>query len=267
MRKISESMEIATWKAIASEVQKLDFIDGTEKEFQENLERLNKIFRKLGIEENIGKRNPKLAKEIGSASLLQSIQDINVPNDYKKATFYEKIYQLSDLGIQNIEFCPDEMNFLYKRLLVHRCFDEYHNRLIMGKCYTDSLFALNGGVTLYNLEDKYWMDEEKRSYNYYMELLSQCNYILSVELLKDPDDEEQPVELRESTVTLGTFAGVFPSKEEIMKFSFPELVISKQFVSWGKPIQVKEKFETFNREEASYQKRLKIDSNNQYYYE
>lgn len=138
MRKISESMEIVAWKAIAHRVQQLDFVDGSEQEFQENLIKLNKMLQEIEIESVIGERNPKSMEEIGICSLLQSIQDINVPNNYKKATFYEKIYQLVDLGVQEIKFCSKNSYGGLPDLVKMNLKED----IILQKCYTDGTFQL-----------------------------------------------------------------------------------------------------------------------------
>lgn len=253
MRKISESMEIATWKAIAYRVQQLNFADGTEQEFQENLAILNKILQELGIEGNIGKRTPNSADEIGTASLLQSVQDMNVPNNYKKATFYEKIYQLSDLGVQEIEFCPVEFYESYHS--VKKVYAKNQNKATITKCYTDGEFQIT---------------EEKinRAYefgNYYtIRNLCNANYILVTELYSK---SMMNVWINYSQAALKNFNGIFPSKQEIMRFEFPELAVAKQSLAWGESPRVKEKYESFDIEQASYQKCLRRDENNQYYYE
>lgn len=251
MKKIYESMKIETWKTIAYRVQKLNFLDGTEQEFQENLAKLSIILQELGIEENIGKRNPQSTSEIGTSSLLQSIQDIHVPNNYKKSTFYEKIYQLADLGVQDIEFRPVNS---YRGLpdLVKKSSKE---NIILEKCYTDGTFQL-----LYApITDMY-------AYSLYE--LCNANYVLLTTLFQSLTTEERySTKQKESKVILKTFDGIFPSREEIMKFEFPELVVPKQSLIWGELPRVKEKFETFDKEKASYQKRFKKDNNGQYYYE
>ena len=255
MRKISESMEIATWKAIAYRVQQLNFEKGTEQEFQENLASLNKILQELGVEGNIGERTPNLADEIGTASLLQSVQDIHVPNNYKKATFYEKIYQLSDLGVQEIEFCPVEFYESYHS--VKKVYGEKRDKTTITKCYTDGEFQIT--------EEKI-----KRAYelgNYYtIRNLYNANYILVTELSKS-SESKMNVWVEYSQAALKNFNGVYPSKEEIIKFYFPELAVATQSLIWGESPRVKEKYESFDIEQASYQKSLKRDSNNQYYYE
>lgn len=251
MRKIYESMKIETWKIIASKVQQLNFMDGNEEEFQKNLARLNVILQELGIEENIGKRNPQLTDEIGTSSLLQSIQDIHVPNNYKKSTFYEKIYQLADLGVQDIEFRPVDS---YSGLpnLIRNTFKKVN---MLQKYYTDGTFQLQEEL----IENIY-------IYNLYE--LCNANYVLLTTLIQSLTTEEHySIKQEESKVILRTFNGIYPSKEEIMKFEFPELVVPKQSLIWGESPRVKEKFETFDAKDASYQKRLRSDENNQYYYE
>lgn len=52
-----------------------------------------------------------------------------------------------------------------------------------------------------------------------------------------------------------------------MKSDFPELLAQKQSLAWGESPRVKEKFDTYDCEKASYQKRLRKDESNQYYYE
>ncbi len=236
-------MGIETWKAIAFKVKQLDFEKETEQEFQDNLATLNRILRGLGIEDNIGERTPNSADEIGTASLLQSIQDINVPNNYKKATFYEKISQLVDLGIQEIKFCSKDS---YGRLpdLVRMTLKE---NIVLQKYYTDGTFQLReasiGNKYIYNL------------YN-----LCDVNYALITTLNQSLTAEERySITHETSQIILSSFNGFFPSKKEIMKFEFPELAVAKQRLIWGESPRVKEKFETFNREEASYQKSLKRD--------
>ncbi len=241
MKKIYETVEIRTWKKIAYMVQKLKFLDGTEEEFQENLVALNVMLQKLGFEDNIGKREPETANEIGTSTLLHLIQDINVPNHYKNIRFYEKILQLSDLGVELIDFCPvadfSRLPDLVKKNL--------KKSIILQKCYTDGMFQLQettiGNTYVYNLHN-----------------LRNANYVLITTLKQSLTAKKRySITQKESQVILKNFNGVFPSKKEIMKPEFPELVTSKQSIKWGEPPKTKEKFETFNSEVPSYQKQLK----------
>ncbi len=249
MKKLSESMEIATWQAIAYRVQELNFREGTEQEFQENLMKLNKMLQEIEVESFIGERSPKSPDEIGTSSLLQSIQDINVPNNYKRATFYEKIRRLIDLGIGNITFYPIG-NIRVPDLVKNTLKEE----IILQKCYTDGTFQL--------------LELIGNPYKYYLCHLCNANYALITTLEQSLTAEERySITHRESKIILNTFNGSYPSKEEIMKFEFPELIVQKQSLAWGESPRVKEKFATYDCEKTSYQKRLRKDENNQYYYE
>lgn len=250
MKEIGGFLEITTWKAIAYRIQQLNFMEGTEQEFQENLIKLNKMLKEIEIESFIGERNPKLRKEIGISSLLQSVQDINVPGNYKKATFYEKIYQLADLGVQEIKFCCEDS---YQKMqdLVRATFEE---EVILQKCYTDGTFQLRET----EMENKY-------IYNLYN--LCNANYVLITTLSQSLTAEERySITCEDLQIKVSSFNGIFPSKKEIMKFEFPELVVAKQSLIWGETPRVKEKFETYDSEKG-YQKCIKKDNNNEYYYE
>ncbi len=250
MKKISESMEIATWKAIAYRVQQLNFMEGTEQEFQENLVKLNNMLKEIEVDSFIGERNPNSIDEIGISTLLQSINDINVPNHYKRATFYEKIYQLIDLGIENIKF--NQTTDIKLPDLVKK---DFKDCIILQKGYTDGTFQLQEAFV-----------GNKYIYNFYN--LCNANYVLITTLNQSLTAEERySITHETSQIILSSFNGIFPSKQEIMKFEFPELSVAKQSLIWGKSPRVKEKFETFDIQASSYQKSLRKDSNNQYYYE
>lgn len=90
------------------------------------------------------------------------------------------------------------------------------------------------------------------------------NYSLYITLLKWKKTGQ--VEIYGNTVALRTFNGKFPSKEEIMRFEFPKLVVSGQVILWKEIPKVQEQFDLFDRKNTTYQKQLgNIDSNDCHY--
>ncbi len=253
MKKMNEFLGIETWKTIAKRVQKLQISDCSEQEFSKNLKELQGLLSDLDICIEALSRDPQHQNEVGLASLLQAIYNSNRRESLKKDSFYEKIYQLSNLGIQNIRFLPVEEYYRMKDIVV-RDFKGIHNGENLYKVYTDGTFSLE--ESLETVRFKKGMEQYRK---YHIKDLKNANYIISVEVLKRLSCEK--TKLAMASATLKTLDGVFPSQEELMRFSFPELTISKQIIHWGDSIQMKEKFDGFDTQNENYQKQLQKDRN------
>lgn len=258
MKKIYESIEIETWKKIAQRVQKLDFSNGDcySSEFTENLKKLKRLLSDLDICLDDLSREPKKEEEIGLASLLQAIYDSDEGKYYKKAHFYEKIYQISELGIQYIEFSPVE--FYESNHSIQNIYNEKTNISTIGKFYTDGDFQLKSSAIV---------TKTKSGYEYTMWGLNNANYVIFTTLLRNWSSTNKKAQVELAQAALKNFNGIFPSKEEMMSFEFPELLILEQSGSWDVvgSLTVREKYSGFDDSTSDYRKQL-TRRNNQWYY-
>ena len=93
---------IKVWQEIAYYVQKLNISDCSEDEFKSNVELLKKLLQNTQVRLNEGKRIASSFWEVGLATLLQSIYEIDAVN--KKEEFYEKIEDMQDVGVKKHYF-------------------------------------------------------------------------------------------------------------------------------------------------------------------
>lgn len=261
MYEITDEMPIEIWKEIAYKVQRLKISDCSDQEFRKNLESLRKLLLDLGIDSYDLSRKPEKEEEVGLAAFLQSIYDnANVGPHYIKAGFYEQIWQLYDLGIETIEFCPVDF---YDSIEDLKLIKYSNSRERLDKAFTDGSFSISSSdsiITRTRTED---------IYNIYD--LEEANYILNVVLDKKYLDKkhltDEVIKIKEANASLRNFNGIYPSKKEVMKFSFPEMKVPDQFISFGEQlVDLKQTFNTFDRSELSCIKRLTRTKDGQRYY-
>lgn len=249
MQKINEKLSIEIWKEIAYSVQKLNFSNGGEEEFNTNIGKLKKFLLNLNLCLLEGKRNPKSEEEMGLSSLLQSIYDTTA--EFPKTNFYEQVYILKDLGIEEIEYCPI---LFYKEIRdLKKIYQDNKNRTVIDKAYTDGIFSLKSESVV---------GKNTSGYYYDISNLQNANFILNI-LLEKTDSKTV---LQSASASLKNFNGRFPSKKEIMKDTFPEIIVPSQTISFGEEIQnLKEQFEFFHIEELSCIKKLKKNKQGWYF--
>jgi len=246
--KLSEYNSIETWKQLAYYVQRLKLKNNDTNSFHENLIKLKKLLENTQISLEIGARIPKNKEEIGLATLLHEIYATGVGKHYRKANFYEKIYQLSDLRIEKIAFNPldsaSERNFTELNLF-EPMFNEY-----IEKIYTDGAFDFN-------------IMNNNNTNSYDMNILKEYNYLLKYFL-------RLPRTLEETSIiglaVLQNFQGIYPSVEEVFSTRQPKVQIPLQTIEDGSSIKATLQFDHFNISKASYQKRLTRTKDNEYYY-
>lgn len=246
--KLSEYNSIETWKQIAYYVQRLNLKNNDTNSFHENLIKLQKLLQNTPISLEIGARVPTNKEEIGLATLLHEIYATGVGKHYRKANFYEKIYQLSDLRIDKIAFSPLdstlERNFTDLNL-VEPMFNEY-----VEKIYTDGTFDLN-------------VMNNNNANSYDINILKEYNYLLKYFLRLPRTLEEAGII---GLAVLQNFQGNYPSVEEVFSTRQPRVQVPLQTIEDGSSIKANLAFDTFDTLEASYQKRLTRTKNYEYYY-
>lgn len=262
--KLYEQIPIDTWKEIAYNVQRLNISDCSDEEFEKNLKQLEKLLRNSNICLENSSREPKEEQEIGLASLLQSIYDIGVESHCKKATFYEKIYELSDLGIQSMEFRPVEfpegiydIKSVYTKRKIGNGIYIDKEPIQVSKFYTDGQFDLinshyNRNVTNYEVK------------LFDIQNIADANYLLIITL---DQDYQNNIVMRQKEASLKNFNGKFPDREEVMAMRHPKILVPTQVQEWGEQLeQLKEIFKEFDEEDLSCRKMLTRTKNYQYYY-
>lgn len=247
-KKLSEYNSIETWKQIAYYVQRLKLKNNDTNSFHENVMKLQKLLENTPISLETGARVPTHKEEIGLATLLHEIYESGVGKHYRKANFYEKIYQLCDLKIDKIAFSPLdsdlERNFTDLNL-VEPIFNEY-----VEKVYTDGTFDLN-------------VMNNNNTNSYDMNILKEYSYLLKYFLRLPKTLEEKGVI---GLAVLQNFQGIYPSVDEVFSTRQPRVQIPLQTIENGSSIKVTLQFDRFDIDEASYQKRLTRTKNNEYYY-
>lgn len=251
MQKINDKLPIETWKEIAYHVQRLKFSDGREEEFKNNLKMLKELLTTLNLEIIEGSRIPKVEKEIGLSSFLQSIYDSQMLT-FCKSGFYEKIYTLAELGVSEIKYCPIcfPSNIQGKKVYYDK-----QNKTIIQKFYTDGSFVFqseaqvrkNDSGTTYKIRD-----------------LSNASFLLKVSLEKKDINNNERIKLKSASAYLKGFREDFPSKKEFLSAEFPELQINEQTIAWGENPIMKENFDFFDIKELK--KRLVLDYANGWFY-
>lgn len=250
--KLYERIPIDTWKRIADVVQRLRMYEDTFEEFDSNLVELKEMLFDLDISLDAGLRYPKKTEEIGLSSLLHAIYSSNVKRDYRKANFYEKIYQLDELGIPNIEFRPN--NFVDRIDGIAFLRDVNDGKVIgINKCFIDGEFDV-----IYPdnpLSDVYGMTNF-RDVNYLINVLVRC----------DTDLKKSVIDFRETYVVLKNFNGNFPNKKSIEEIRYPGLGIYDKVLDDGKRhLVLKQLFYTLDAKSCQYSKRLLREPNNFHY--
>ena len=243
--KLYDKLSIDVWKLIADKVQLLNIYDFSDWEFNNNLILLSQLLNEVGIYFDFNQRYPNSVDEIGLASLLQEIYNANVYSDYKKANFYEKIYQLSDLGISWIEFRP--VDFLREINGISLIKDEIGNVLGINNYFTDGNFDIS------------YVDEP---FNRWYDIinLENANYVLNI-LLKNTDDK---IIVDDCGIILRNFNGVFPNRKDIYDIRYPGLCMYDKFIDGEKHYILKQFFYPYN-DKKSYPKKLIREKDNYHY--
>lgn len=249
--KLSDRLAIDIWKVIADKVQMLRIYDFSDREFNENLVMLGKMLANLDISLDFLNRYPNSAGEVGLAALLQGIYSGNVFNDYKKANFYEKIYQLDELGIPSIQFRPVDFPACVDGISLLKDIDTGEDVGIRN-CFTDGEFKigypdmpLNRRYDLVNLKD--------------------ANYVIDV--LVDKREEGIFINQDESYAILRNFNGIYPNKETLYDIRYPGLGVYSRYLDDGKrQIYLKELFYPMDRDSVNYPKKL-VRMKDNYHYE
>lgn len=246
-----EKIPIDIWKRIADMVQRLQIFDGSLEEFDCNLVELRKMLFDLDILLSVGERYPRKLEEIGLASLLQSIYSSNVEKDYKKAIFYEKIYQLDELGIPSVAFRP--INFIDRVDGITFLRDDNKDIIGINKCFTDGEFDII--YSDYPMIDVYGMTNFK-----------EVNYLINVLLMSDRDAEMPVIDSRGTYAVLRNFDGIFPNIEEIYDIRYPGLcTYYKRLNDDIRHLILKQIFYTFDVINSKFHKKLVREPNNFHY--
>lgn len=253
LKKLSERIDIDTWKVIADRAQMLNIYDFSDEEFYDNLNMMRRMLSDLDISLDFLSRYPDNISEVGLASLLQAIYSGNVYNDYKKANFYEKIYQLDELGIPWIQFRPVEFPSKVEGISLIKDSDE-KDIIGVNKCFTDGDFDIG-------------YPDSPLNRRYDIENLNDANYLINILLSVDTDYKNQFVYLDDACAVLKNFNGEYPSKESITEVRYPGLCMYR---NENKNIKrhyiLKQIFYKFDPREARYTKRL-VRTPNNYHYE
>lgn len=207
LKRLCERIDIDCWKKIADRVQHLNIYDFSDSEFYENLYLLKDYLVDLDISLDFLSRYPSNRDEIGLASLLQGIYDGNVYGDYKKANFFEKIYQLDDLGIKNIMYMPVDFPEMVEGISLIK--DDNDKEIIgINKCFTDGIIGI-----------KYPDSPLDRFYN--VQILDDVNYLINVLLKVDNDYKNKFVNIVDSCAILKNFNAEYPNKESFLEIRYP----------------------------------------------
>lgn len=252
LKRICERIDIDTWKKIADRVQYLNIYDFSDREFYENLFLLRNYLVDLNVSLDFLSRYPSNRDEIGLASLLQGIYDGNVYGDYKKANFFEKIYQLDNLGIKDIVYMPVDFPSKVEGISLIK---NGENKEIIGvnKCFTDGI-----------IEIEYPDSPLDRFYN--VQLLEDVNYLINVLLRVDNDYKNVFVNIVDSCAILKNFNGEYPNRESILELRYPGLCIYPYTGSDDKRHNIlKQIYYKYNNDDSKYPKKLVREYNNYHY--
>lgn len=253
LRKLSDRIDIDTWKVIADRLQGLNIYDFSDEEFNNNLINMKWMLSDLDISLDFLSRYPKNINEVGLASLLQAIYSGNVYNDYKKANFYEKIYQLDELGIPWIEFRPVEFPSLVEGISLIKDFDE-KDIIGVNKCFTDGDFDIG-------------YPDSPLNRRYDIVNLKNANYLIKILLSVDTDYKNQFISLEDACAILKNFNGDYPSKESITEVEYPGLGLYRNGnLNYKRRMILKQIYYKFDTSKALYTKRL-VRTPNNYHYE
>ncbi len=243
---LDEKIPIEVWKEIAKSVQLLDFKHYYDhKTYFENLIKLRKYLSKLDICIDTADT------VVNPSSLLQAIYAIKVSLPNKKATFYESIYALDELGIQTISFVPEHFPQNMNHKIILQKERDFPQKI--EKCYTDGNFTLRNHFSSGYIQEYSMLDIRDANY------ILQTSKVLSSENIKG-----------HAIIQKFSTSNILPSKKEILSETFPDVIaINDGPLKWGDEPRKKETFETFNKEDSEFIKRLvlKQGSYNQNYYQ
>lgn len=241
MYKINNNIPIRTWKELATKVQQLNFSDKSEAEFLNNLQSLKKLLNNTNVELNDGIRVPSKTCEIGLQTFLQTIYDMGEKYTDVKTAFYDKIHQLSELGIKSAKF----EYFDFDKNIYHLCHDDglQDEKESIKKAYTDGVFKLNGPHDILGRKE------------YGIDNLCLASYILIYVISKNHASKKCNVEMGKAILT--DFTGDLPSVNEVKSLSFPKILVPEQTIEWRDNISLMSMdFQRFN-DASTYQKVLK----------
>jgi len=249
MRNINEKMPITVWTELAYRIQRLKFVENSDEEFSRNILELQKQLSDLNICLEPGKRKPERVEDVGLATLLQDIYFMDSINRCKKAAFYEKIYELSDLGVKNIEFRPvafyDGISCAYRVIP-----NADKTEIAIWKTYTDGEFTLqrhrNSAGEWFSLCD-----------------LKDAGYLLYLKTILY--DNKQAIVRNDAYIR--TFDAVFPSVSDVKNDVHPKIDLSSQIITTEiDKIVAVSGHSNFDSDNVSCAKRLTRTPRGEFYY-
>lgn len=248
--RLCDKLSIDVWKEIADLIQLMDIYTFDKEEFARNLIFLREKLMESGKIVNFGRTNPRNCLEVGLLNLLREIYSADVYDDYKKANFYEKIYQLDELGIPNIIFDPVGFPDSVANISFIRNMDDD----IVGiyKCFTDGEFRIDYTDSPRNR----WFD---------LIDIKEDNYMINV--LIEKENDKLIINEQESCAILKNFNGFYPSKETLFELEYPEIELCFKYLDNEKKQEYfRQKFYQVNREDGNYPKKL-VRMRDNYHYE
>jgi len=252
VKRLNDKINIDIWKKIADRVQMLNIYDFSDREFMDNLHMLRDMVSDLDISLDYLSRYPDSYDDVGLASLLQSIYDGDVYNDYKKANFYEKIYQLDDLGVSWIRFCPVSFPSKIENISLFK--DDVSGKILgINKCFTDGDFRVD-----------YVDSPLDRRYD--LINLRDANYIFNVLLSVDNGYKNEFANMDDVSVVLKNFNGKYPSKDSILEVRYPGLcTYYKDIPGDSRRLILKQIYQLYDTRDVNYPKKLMRVPNNYHY--
>lgn len=244
---LSKKIDIDTWKRIADCVQRLNFYYFSQEEFDNNLILLRKLLLDLEIDIDFLSRYPTSVNDVGLASLLEEIYISDVLSDYKKANFYEKIFQLDMIGVRYIQFLPVEFIDNVKDIYLIKD-DMTKENVWIKKCFTDGSFDIGYFPSKYDVIN-----------------ICDANYVINV--ISKMDNAGKVVLDDECYAILKNFNGKFPDKESMFEIRYPGLcTYFKQIDDDRRQLILKQIFYTVDMMDVRYDKKL-VRRSNEFYYE
>lgn len=103
---------------------------------------LKRLLQNTQVRLNEGKRIASNFWEVGLATLLQSIYEIDAVN--KKEEFYEKIEDMKDVGVKNITLYGNAMQNICGSIDITSAYEHYGTKTLqISKEYTDAKFKIS----------------------------------------------------------------------------------------------------------------------------
>ena len=214
-------VRIEVYEKIAEYLRHLDMSDLKsidDVKFDENCFELHDMLKDNGIEIAMEKRFADFFLDIGLNTLLQSIYNIT-SEENRIDVFSKQIANLKNIGIKNIIFdVPYGNTGTVGGISI---FHDYNNPkgVVLEKIYTDGYFNIvnEGGYShIFNLIN-----------------LEKMNYFINTTLIsKNGNGNNITGKLMDANITLYSFNGIYPEKEEILKMRFPMLEIDGVSREW-----------------------------------